>query len=302
MNGSEIITMLNNNLEVVTSAVSSVTGGLITAIFLRHNTAAKEFEKIKAGQFKEVIDLLLESGKMTYTEYYKANNFLQVAKKADKYYSQIHHDDTGRIYDFDWFVRFFEASGNVSDKTMQELWAKILSGEIAQPSTYSLRTIDILKNISKTDAELFIKVCSHSFCSGAKRVFLPNNDKYLEKVGISYNEIMKLSELGIMFNDGTIEMSIPITTMPTVVFVNKDLIMNISSDKGDDTVRLSQYPFTESGSELASIISQTPSDDDFIEYGRQLASEYGNFNVSVHKIQYWNGNDVKFSKENLIEE
>ena len=76
MTGMEIITLLSNNLSTVMSPVSLVVGGLITSIFLKHDTSVAEFEKIKAGQFKEVINKLLESGQMTYVEYYKSNNFL----------------------------------------------------------------------------------------------------------------------------------------------------------------------------------------------------------------------------------
>ena len=81
MNGTELITFLSRSLDSIGSAVGPVAGALFTAIFLRHNTKTDEFEKIKAGKFKEVADDLLTSGKMTYTEYYKANNFLTIAKK-----------------------------------------------------------------------------------------------------------------------------------------------------------------------------------------------------------------------------
>lgn len=201
MNGTEIITFLSNNLDTISSAVGPVAGALFTAIFLRHNTKTDEFEKIKTGQFKEVADDLLASGKMTYTEYYKANNFLTVAKKADGYYREHPRLEEKGTYDFDWFMRFFEAVGNVSDETMQNLWAKILAREIAQPSTFSLKTVDVMRNLSKRDAELFIKVCSHSFISSATNYFLPNEDEFIEYVGIQYADIMKLSELGLIFND-----------------------------------------------------------------------------------------------------
>lgn len=159
MTGTEIITFLSSNFP--TQAISPIVGSIFTAIFLRHNTEATEFEKIKAGQFKEVADSLLRSGKMTYTEYYKANNFLKVAKKADEFYSEMHRSENTppATYDFDWFIRFYEAVGNISDEAMQDLWAKILAGEISRPSSYSLKTIDVLKNMSKKDAELFVRIC-----------------------------------------------------------------------------------------------------------------------------------------------
>lgn len=76
MSGTELITLITNNLPAVMSTVTAVAGTLFTTIFLRHNTSATEFEKIKCGQLKEAADELLKSGKMTYTEYYKAKEAL----------------------------------------------------------------------------------------------------------------------------------------------------------------------------------------------------------------------------------
>lgn len=52
MNSTDIITFLTNNFPTVMSTVSAITGSLFTAIFLRHNTSAKEFEKIKSRTVK----------------------------------------------------------------------------------------------------------------------------------------------------------------------------------------------------------------------------------------------------------
>lgn len=300
MNGTEIITFLSNNLDTISSAVGPVAGALFTAIFLRHNTKTDEFEKIKTGQFKEVADDLLDSGKMTYTEYYKANNFLTVAKKADGYYKEHPRLEEKGTYDFDWFMRFFEAVGNVSDETMQNLWAKILAGEIAQPSTFSLKTVDVMRNLSKRDAELFIKVCSHSFISSATNYFLPNEDEFIEYVGIQYADIMKLSELGLIFNDATITLNMDISNEPQILINNHSLIMLITSASGNsEKASIRQYPFTEVGKELSTMISESASDEDFVKYG-QLLSRNKSHKISVHKVIKWNGDSVEYNKINLI--
>ena len=300
MNGTEIITFLSNNLDTISSAVGPVAGALFTAIFLRHNTKTDEFEKIKTGQFKEVADDLLASGKMTYTEYYKANNFLTVAKKADGYYREHPRLEEKGTYDFDWFMRFFEAVGNVSDETMQNLWAKILAREIAQPSTFSLKTVDVMRNLSKRDAELFIKVCSHSFISSATNYFLPNEDEFIEYVGIQYADIMKLSELGLIFNDATITLNMDISNEPQILINNHSLIMLITSASGNsEKASIRQYPFTEVGKELSTMISESASDEDFVKYG-QLLSRNKSHKISVHKVIKWKGDSVEYNKINLI--
>lgn len=300
MNGTEIIALLSNGLKSMSSAVGPVAGALFTAIFLRHNTKTDEFEKIKAGKFKEVADELLASGKMTYTEYYKANNFLTVAKKADRYYQEHPRTDERMPYDFDWFVRFFEATGSVSDDTMQNLWAKILAGELACPSTFSLKTIDVMRNMRKRDAELFIKICSHSFMSSPGNYFLPNEEDFLEAVGIAYTDIMKLSELGLIFSDGMITLNMNINSESQILVNNTSLIMIISSSSGNPVkASIGQYPFTEVGKEISTLIDETAQSEDFLKYGEVL-SHNKSYKISVHKIIKREGNLVRYEQQDLI--
>ena len=303
MNETAIITFLRNNFPTIMTPIKSVIGGLLGAIFLRHNTATEEFEKIKAGQFREAADDLLKSGKMTYTEYYKANNFLIVAEKADEYYSKTHHESNSTTYDFDWFIRFYEAVGSISDEAMQDLWAKILAGEIVEPSSFSLKTIDTLRNMSKKNAELFVKICNHSFMVKVESdsIFLPNNDSYLDECDIQYFDIMKLNEQGLIFNDSAISLNIPINKEPAILFTNNELIMTIAAvDNTESLARIRQYPFTEAGRELASVIAGNASDDDFINYGRCLDKENANYNIAVYKCIKWNENSVNHELKNLI--
>ena len=76
MTGTEIVSFISDNFPT-SSPVIALTGFLFSAFFLRHNTATKEFEKIKAGHFKEAAEELIQSGEMTQMEYFKARNFFQ---------------------------------------------------------------------------------------------------------------------------------------------------------------------------------------------------------------------------------
>lgn len=299
MTGMEIIALLSNSPTAI-SVVSSVVGGLFTTIFLRRNTSVAEFEKIKNGQFKEVADSLLKAGKMTYVEYYQASNFLEVAKKADKYYSEIHHDNNNANYDFDWFVRFYEAVGNISDKVMQDLWAKLLAGEVAEPSSFSLKTIDVLRNLSKQDAELFSLICSHSVMTRGQN-FLPHYDTYLEKHNIYYTDIMKLNEQGLIFNDGTIGFSMSIGQNPNVLFWNNDLVMTIeSSDDKNIEIHIKTYPFTKAGQELAVLVSKSVSEENFIELAKEIANKNQECILGVYKIVSLDEKSILHDGKNLL--
>ena len=60
--------------------------------------------------------------------------------------------------DHDWIARFFDGVQDVSSEEMRKLWARILSREVEEPGRTSLRTLDILKNMTKEDAQLFRRV------------------------------------------------------------------------------------------------------------------------------------------------
>lgn len=199
MEPTEIIELLNQ-IPDISNCVSAIVGAIMTAVFLRRNTKTQEFEKIKANKFGEVANDLLLSGKMTLTEYYKTKNFLKIAEMADSMVQKKRNNSIDKQYSFDWFIRYYEASGNISDKDMQLLWAKILAGEIEEPSSYSLRTLDILRNISKE--ECFVKICNASIKSVSEKYVIPADQDYLSKNGINYSDILMLEEIGLI-NSGS---------------------------------------------------------------------------------------------------
>ncbi len=300
MNGSEIIAFLENNFATISSTVGAVVGGLFTAIFLRSNTSMQEFEKIKAGQFKDVADDLLASGKMTYTEYYKAKNFLAVAEKADEYYSKMPQKEKVDRYDFDWFIRFYESVGNISDEEMQDLWAKILAGEICKPLTYSLRTIDVLKNLSKADAELFEEVCAHSIFSDGIW-FLPRYQNYLDSAGIIYLKIMQLCELGLLYNSDSIVFNIKRTANEDVLLVFKDLVLTYdSNDENLSGFTIEHYPFTQVGKEIASLRELFANEERFLIFANEVKKSAPKARIEVHRITSRNDNGIEYDDKDLL--
>lgn len=285
MGANEIVEILNVGLSLITS----IAGAVFTTIFLRRNTKTEEFERIKAGKLGEVADEMLKAGEMTYIDYYKANNFLEIAKKADIYYIESQKGDITDNHkfesdDFDWFIRYFDAVGDVSDDEMQNLWAKILAGQAANKSSFSFKTIDLMRCISKQDAELFIKICSCSFKLMDGRLFLPNDNEYLKYVGIKYSDIMKLNELGLIYNDGMLELDVTISIEPSPLFINSNFVSLVSSPNGSGSfIKIEQFPFTNAGKEISGITETDTDTNNLIKY-IQILSNKKRAKFTVHKI------------------
>jgi Protein of unknown function (DUF2806) len=103
--------------------------------------------------------------------------------------------------DEDWIVQFFNQSQDVGDAEMQSLWARLLAGEVAQPGTYSLRTLQTVKVLGKNDAQLFSQYCSYVWLpSGGDLCRYPTRetDKFIADKGIKLGERRHLHNLGLL--------------------------------------------------------------------------------------------------------
>ena len=301
MNGTEIIEFLQNTPTIHTT-LSAIVGSILTSLFFRKKTSTKEFEKIKAGKFEEALEDLLDSGSMTYSELYKANNFLKIAEKADKYYSDKKDEDNKEhSYNFDWFIRFYEEAGNVSNDQMQEIWAKLLAGEVLGKEKYPIRIIDVLKNMESNDAILFNKICSNCIKSN-DNYFLPNYDEIINRLGLTYSDIMSISELGLIYNDSTLVLRAPLSSDEKNLIFNRNLCIGIKrANSMRDTFEIKQFPLTTIGKYFMDLFGECCTDEDFAYFAKML-NRSTEIEVSLHKVLAINNNQYTYEKKNIINE
>ena len=300
MEPTKIIEILNQ-IPGFSNCVSSIVGAIMTAVFLRRNTKTQEFEKIKANKFGEVADDLVESGKMTLTEYYKTKNFLKIAEMADSMVQKKRNNSIDQQYSFDWFIRYYEASGNISDKEMQILWAKILAGEIEKPSSYSLRTLDVLRNISKEEAERFVKICNAAIKIESGKYAIPADHDYISKNNINYSDILMLEEIGLI-NSGSgiyINDDLESDTESKLYMYGSLIVKAIASEKRKFSLRV--YPFTNVGNELATLIDRESNEENFLNLCKKLQDSNPGVLITVHRIIPSQIEDIICEDENLLD-
>lgn len=63
--------------------------------------------------------------------------------------------------DPDWVTQFFNFAQDISNEEVQLIWAKLLANEVAQPGTYSLRTLNTIRLFSQKEAVLFSNICRY---------------------------------------------------------------------------------------------------------------------------------------------
>lgn len=298
-------------------AVDGVVTALITTLFLRKNEDIKIIEDLKKKEFEKVTQELLNSGRMSYVEFYKTKNFLKIAQQADKMManqkqSEDAEEDNNKCqnnFSFDWLMRFFDAVGNISDKDLQQLWAKVLAGEIAEPKTCSLRTLDMIRNMSSEEAEIFSHLCKYVMRSGDSYYidsigFMGDEEgtnkckAYMEKQGLSYEEsIVPLVEAGAFSTDH--DLAIYLHKNVTLVMYNKKITGIVMKYEEEPSLfQRDAYWLTASGRELFHIIRQADNFEVDEEYALLCLKDIKEKNPEFYVAAFKNGGE----KENLLED
>lgn len=202
------------------------------------------------------------------------------------------------------FVRhFFEHASLEEDDALQDIWAKILAGEIKQPKSFSLRTLEAVKNMSLEEARLFEGVSKY-FVVSEDSVFLPNNTSLLKKHGVTYSMIMKLEECGMITSQPLLSLNFEIDTLPeqrAVIYSNKIAILIMrGSEESKSKFSLSIYMLSAAGKELLSIMSIIHGDSFMLDYARILKNEHDTLSVSAHRIDVVTSGKVQIQAQDML--
>ena len=171
----------------------------------------------------------------------------------------------------DWTTRFFSIAQDVSDEEMRQLWGRILAGEIKQPNSYSLRTLELLKNISKSEAEVFLKFAKNSVRVTTGQFIIINSNDLLEKSGIEFTDKLLMEEIGLLASKDNLSFTIGLTQEPlkfAAVQGNKGLLVDL--DGINNPVKLEVLSFTKPGLELLSLIKIEANDEYLKEVGKLI--------------------------------
>lgn len=183
--------------------------------------------------------------------------------------------------DSDWITRFFGISEDISTDHMQVLWGKILAGEVKRPGSYSLRTLELLKNMSQQEAELFVRAGKIAIVSYDK-VFIPNpdNGKYLaEKFNLSFIDLLGLREIGLLVpNDLQFSLTTNTEDSPPVFTTGRTCII-VYRPKDAPQQNLNCIVFTEIGKQLFQLIEQSSVADP--EYIKRFAGFWRREGVEI---------------------
>ncbi|HWM31015.1 MAG TPA: DUF2806 domain-containing protein [Methyloceanibacter sp.] len=114
-------------------------------------------------------------------------------------------DATPEKMDNDWIASFFDQCRIVSNEEMQTLWGRILASEANEAGSFSKRTLRLVSDLDKQDAEMFTALCR--FIWGFKpSVLQPLILKVGASIygdnGVTFGSLTHLDDIGLITFDG----------------------------------------------------------------------------------------------------
>ena len=169
--------------------------------------------------------------------------------------------------DAEFLHRWALEASNVSDETLQMLWAKLLEGELNSPGSVSNDTMSIARDMNKARAEEFRLLCSAALYNweGIPSIVIglgnPGGNS-LQPYGLSYNVLMKLAHHRLIVNDMSSYRTISGGSLGPIYPVKHQGMSYVlrASPQHDAAsgLRISGILFTPAGEELARVVEHIP--------------------------------------------
>jgi len=192
----------------------------------------------------------------------------------------------------DWLNSFEKEASEKSSEEMQNLFSKILAGEIKKPSTFSIKSVKTLSQLDNETARLFQILCS--LCISlelddniidARVVSLSGNagSNSLQEYGLNFSNLNILEEYGLIISEYNSYMDYALcivheeklARLPFKYKSNSFVLINDNPENTIKELKLSGIGLTKTGKELFRIIDSLENQKytkDFVEFfkGKKL--------------------------------
>lgn len=175
----------------------------------------------------------------------------------------------------EWINQFFDIAGKISTEDLRYWWGKLLAGEITKPGSFSLRTLDTLKNLSRQEAEAFEKLGKYILID-EDIAFFPEQTRHQFKQDDTLNltNILALQEAGLIASS-TLNLSInPSNSDGTFEFIYSSLIIFFEGRSNTHYVDASVWALTKAGRELLKLVTVQPYME-YVEFVAQIFKHDG---------------------------
>lgn len=255
-NKKKVIKQSGNGLQVLQDNKGT------TNVFNIQNLNVSKIEQLAGIDPTEDIDNLLKSAGQRFLaeQKTKQENLKTAVEKAN-----LLEIDNPQDVNQDWFLKWMEISQTVSRENVQDLLSKILSGEVKKSGSFSIRALEILKNLNKEELILFQKFCdisyhvpgiNNSLTAVISEPFGSPGNNGMSSLGLSYSALTILQDAGLIKSDLNSWREFYVQTFQIPFFLgNTMFIFKQIEDIKETKKKIKIINFTNAGLELRSVMN-----------------------------------------------
>lgn len=277
-------------LDKLVETIANATGltALGTIMNAHGEAKAQAFLAKKKAQTDSEVEILRLQGEEKVAQYVlsrnkqKVENVEDIVSKAKQQFApdeQVPEEPVEK----DWMTRFLNIAEEISDKDLQDIWGRILAGEIKKPKSYSLRTLEVLRNMSKEEASLLMKAST----------FQVSLDLICtEPFALSLMEQISLEDIGVVCGEELVR-SFNIPSSGTISFeLNRKTRVNVYAPAGVK-IEFRGLKLTKAGQEILALI-QEHNYNKFYSDLSNVIKKCGATKVTRNEILSWNGSKYEY--------
>ncbi len=202
----------------------------------------------------------------------------------------------------DWFSRWREGAERTTLEELQDLWARLLVGEIKSPGSFSLRTVELLKTFGQHEAKLIAKIAPlvindqvvFKGQAGARK-----HPNAVENSGIQYQTLLELQELGFFHEVQGIgskyEMTIDMPGMAVRFQGGVAVVITLPPGGSPKIFSVASYPVTRVGREILRLGKFDAPPDQYVSEFMRVVEQEG-LSVKRGRITSGDGTHVVFDE------
>ena len=197
--------------------------------------------------------------------------------------------------DDDWLARYVSIAKDISNEEMQYVWGQILSGEIKKPGSFSLRTLETLRNISQKEAAIFQKILPFIISMDGDFVVL-SEESILKKYKLLYSDILCLDECGLFMAGSMLTLNAELSgdEPKAVVHGNRVIVLKAISSQ-TEKISMGIYCLTTAGKELAQTLNYDANEEYTIDVAKHFyETKKGKITTSIHDINWKNNEKISY--------
>ena len=277
-------------LDKLVETIANATGltALGTIMNAHGEAKAQAYLAKKKAQTDAEVEILRLQGEEKVAQYVLARNKQKVenveeiisnAKQQFTVDEQVSEDPVEK----DWMSRFLNIAEEISDKDMQDIWGRILAGEIKKPKSFSLRTLEVMRNMSKDEALLLMKASTFQLALDLIST---------EPFALGLMEQISLEDIGVVCGEELVR-TLTIPSSGTISFeLNRKARVNIYAPAGVK-IKFKGLQLTKAGQEIFTLIQEHDYDKFYTDLSNVIKKS-GATKVTINEILSWNGSQYEY--------